>query len=470
MGGEAATAGGDAVNVSAQSPACLQIRHGDAILSAFAFERVFNGRNNMNDPQKLLADYAQRGSEAAFAELVQRYLNFVYSIALRLTNGDAYLAQDITQTVFADLALFARKLSKSVSLGGWLHRHACFVAAKTMRSERRRRTRERQAAEMNSPQDNIPANIAEIAPDLDDAINQLNDNDRLAILLRFFEQRDFSGVGEGLGASEEAARKRVSRAVEKLHATLTCRGLTLSAAGLGAALGAGLVSSAPAGMAAELAGSALAAAAGGEAAVGLKIFAVGKIKLALLAAAFAAAVTTPFYMARQTHPALREENEALRKQVQRLTALQSGNAALIPPVAQPAPPHGTPEEYHELLRLRGEVGVLRDQLTKATQARAAGALAPRPGAQTDPADITLSFPNIPASQLIDLYQNWSGKALTIAPEVSLNKTIWLKTVSGLPLTKNQAMHWTEEALKDQGHVVIVTNGDGSLLVLPAPPL
>ena len=155
----------------------------------------------MNDPQELLADYAQRGPEAAFTELVQRYLNFVYSTSLRLTNGDAHLAEDITQTVFADLARSARMLSKSVTLGGWLHRHACFVAAKTMRSERRRRTCERQAAEMNSPQDHIPATIAEIAPDLDDAINQLNDSDRLAILLRFFEQRDFGGVGEGLGAS-----------------------------------------------------------------------------------------------------------------------------------------------------------------------------------------------------------------------------------------------------------------------------
>jgi hypothetical protein len=179
-------------------------------------------------------------------------------------------------------------------------------------------------------------------------------------------------------------------------------------------------------MTAEIAGSALAAAAGGETVVGLKILAGGKIKLALLAAAFAAAVTTPFYTAHQTRLALREENEALRKQVQRLTALQSSNAALVTPIAQPAPSHGTPEEYHELLRLRGEVGVLRDQLTKANQARAANALAPGPGAETDPVDITLNFPNIPMGQLVNIYQNWSGKALTIAPEVSLNKTIWLE--------------------------------------------
>jgi DNA-directed RNA polymerase specialized sigma24 family protein len=88
----------------------------------------------MTDGQQLLAQYAESGSEVAFRDLVTRYVDLVYSAAIRLVNGDTHLAQDVTQTVFADLARMARKLSREVMLGGWLHRHTCFVASKTMRS------------------------------------------------------------------------------------------------------------------------------------------------------------------------------------------------------------------------------------------------------------------------------------------------------------------------------------------------
>src|SRR4051812_22047154 len=104
----------------------------------------------MPGTQQLLADYVQNGSEAAFRELVSNYLGLVYSAALRLTNGNTHLAEDIAQTVFADLARIAPKLSNEVMLGGWLHRHTCFVTATILRSERRRQDREREAVEMNS--------------------------------------------------------------------------------------------------------------------------------------------------------------------------------------------------------------------------------------------------------------------------------------------------------------------------------
>src|SRR5664280_494645 len=106
----------------------------------------------MTDSQKLLAEYVQSGSEPAFRELVARYLDLVYSVALRLVEGDTHRAEDVAQTVFADLARQARTLSPDVMLGGWLHRHTCFVAVNTMRGERRRQSRERQAVEMNALQ------------------------------------------------------------------------------------------------------------------------------------------------------------------------------------------------------------------------------------------------------------------------------------------------------------------------------
>ena len=142
----------------------------------------------MTDSQNVLADYVQTGSDAAFRELVTRYLDLVYSTALRSVEGDKHRAEDVAQTVFIDLSRMARTLSNDVMLGGWLHRHTCFVAANTMRGERRRQSRERQAVEMNALQTNSGADISLVAPILDEAINELGEEDRKAVLLRFFEQ------------------------------------------------------------------------------------------------------------------------------------------------------------------------------------------------------------------------------------------------------------------------------------------
>src|SRR3954464_11320310 len=102
----------------------------------------------MTDSQKLIAEYVEHGSEAAFHELVTRYVDLVYSTAFRLVDSDSHRAEQVAQKVFVDLARMAGTLSTDVLLGGWLHRHTCFVAAKTMRGERRRQSRERQAVEM----------------------------------------------------------------------------------------------------------------------------------------------------------------------------------------------------------------------------------------------------------------------------------------------------------------------------------
>src|SRR5688572_29708360 len=99
----------------------------------------------MTESQQLLAKYVENGSEAAFREVVDRYVNLVYCTALRLVNGDTQLAEDVTQTVFIDLSHKAHKLMRESMLGGWLHRDTCYVASKVMRRERRRQSREREA-------------------------------------------------------------------------------------------------------------------------------------------------------------------------------------------------------------------------------------------------------------------------------------------------------------------------------------
>ena len=202
----------------------------------------------MTDHQTLLAEYNRNGSDAAFRELVTRYVDLVFSTALRLVEGDTHRAEDVVQIVFVDLARVARTLPADVKLGGWLHRDTCFVAATLLRGERRRQDRERQAMEMNTLQNHSEADFSQVAPLLDEAINELDEADRTAILLRFFEQQDFRAVGEALGSNEDAARMRVSRALEKLEEFLKRRGITATAASLGVVLTANAVQVAPVGL------------------------------------------------------------------------------------------------------------------------------------------------------------------------------------------------------------------------------
>jgi len=207
--------------------------------------------NDMTETRKLLARYVEDGSESAFRELVEAYIDLVYSTAIRLVEGDSHRAEDVTQMVFVRLTQKARTLVGEVSLGGWLHRDTCYVAATLMRSERRRQVRERHAVEMNALDDNT--HLESVLPVLDDAINQLPDQDREAIILRFFEQQNFRALAAAVGGSEDAARMRVNRALEKLHGLLKSRGVALSLAGLGTILAAKAVVAAPIGLAASVA-------------------------------------------------------------------------------------------------------------------------------------------------------------------------------------------------------------------------
>jgi len=290
----------------------------------------------------LLAQYARDGSEQAFRELVGRYLDLVFSTARRLVGGDSHLAEDVCQIVFTDLAREARGLPSDVMLGGWLHRHTFFVASKTVRGERRRQSRERQVVELNSPEDHSAENLAQVAPLLDDAINQLEPQDRAAILLRFFEKQDLRSVGRAIGASENAAQKRVTRALEELRGLLQRRGVALSAAGLASVLASQAVSAAPAGLVHAISQSALAAAATSAAAAAggsstittIKIITMSKLKFALISAVLLAAVATPIVIRNQMK--LSQENEAVRQQLNQATAENSRLSNLLAQADQAA--------------------------------------------------------------------------------------------------------------------------------------
>jgi RNA polymerase sigma factor (sigma-70 family) len=217
-------------------------------LAAFPAGVRYTSKAAMNEDAELLRAYVESGSEAAFAALVERHKGLVYASALRQT-GEASLAEEITQTVFIVLARKAGTLKPGTLLSGWLFRATRFAACDALKIERRRVRREHEASLMN-PNDTDPRSeeaIAwqEIAPVLDESLAHLGEADRHALLLRFFEQRKLADVGQALGLSEDGARKRVERALEKLRGLLGQRGVVVPVAVLTTVLTANAAPAAP---------------------------------------------------------------------------------------------------------------------------------------------------------------------------------------------------------------------------------
>jgi RNA polymerase sigma factor (sigma-70 family) len=209
---------------------------------------------------ELLADFRGSRSEQAFGALVRHYTNLVYSVARRrLANGS--LAEEVTQMVFIRLARSAPNLRGDAELVGWLHRTTVHVSVDLWRSESRRRHREEQAAAMQLDVADT-SGWDDLASVLDDALNELNDSDRQAILLRFFDGKAMRDLGAVFGISEDAAKMRVSRAVDRLRLQLGTRGVTCSAAALGSLLAERAVEAAPNQLVARLAALRFAGPAG----------------------------------------------------------------------------------------------------------------------------------------------------------------------------------------------------------------
>ena len=305
--------------------------------------------NSLTDEQ-LLRDYAGKQSEAAFAELVRRHVDFVYSASLRMV-CDSHLAQDVTQGVFVALAQNARSLTKHPVLSGWLHRTTRNIAANTVRSEVRRRAREQEAAAINQLSES-DTTWEIIAPHLDEALGELTEEDRDALLLRYFEKRSGREMADILGTSEDAAKKRVSRAVERLREIFSKRRLTIGAGGLVVLISANAVQSAPAGLAANI----LAATLGVASTIGMTM--IYKILIAGMTAVAVGTGTYAVHMQSQM-ASLERQNASLNSQMaqwqqqfsdatNQLAGLQQQNEELRANQA-------------DLLRLRAEVTRLQNE-------------------------------------------------------------------------------------------------------------
>jgi RNA polymerase sigma factor (sigma-70 family) len=202
----------------------------------------------MIDDMELVRQYARCKSEEAFASLVSRHVNLVYSVALRQVR-DPHLAEEVAQTVFVILARKAGSLGSRTVIPGWLHRTARYASARALTMRHRRQNRE-QEAYMRSKLNAAEADEwKEIEPLLETAMGQLGEKDQNALVLRFFEKRSFKDVSSALGTTEAGAKMRVNRALEKLRRFFTKRGTVLSAAAIAAAISAHSVQAAPSGLA-----------------------------------------------------------------------------------------------------------------------------------------------------------------------------------------------------------------------------
>ena len=327
---------------------------------------------------QLLRDYAEHRNEAAFRELVHRHTDVVYASALRQVSSPD-LAHDIAQSVFTDLARKAQPLAGTLtgdaSLLGWLYRSTRFLALNQLRDDRRRQARERQAMENFDPASETAPEWERVQPVLDEAMADLSDEDREALLLRFFKNRDFRAIGATLGVSDDAAQKRVSRALERLRTQLTSRGVTTTAVALSTVMSTNAVPLAPAGLAATLSTAALAGTTLTTIATATNAIAMTTLQKTILGATLAAAVGTGIYEARQA--------SILRSQVQTLQQGQTSPSEEIQQLARErddtarklAALRDENERLNrntaELLKLRGEVGQLRRQVAERSQPEAA---------------------------------------------------------------------------------------------------
>jgi len=246
----------------------------------------------MNDAE-LLRDFVEKREEAAFAQLVERHLNLVYSTALRMVRDPA-MAEDVTQSVFVQLARKAPTIRDAASMPGWLYRVTHCQAANAIRAEQTRRRYEAEA--MQDAQPDLHAAWESISSGLEEAIATLNPADQDLVVMRYFQNRSWREVGAAVALSEDTVQRRVDRALNKLRAYFGRHGVVVPAAVIGLAVAANAVHAAPAGLAANVTSASLAQAAT-SAPPGLllilKTILMKKSTVALIAAVIATAVTIP---------------------------------------------------------------------------------------------------------------------------------------------------------------------------------
>lgn len=314
------------------------------------------------DDHELLRAFLCEKSQDAFRRLMERHLPMVYSAACRMV-CDSGLAQDVAQKVFLTLAEKGSSIKAPQVVGGWLYNTTRNIAMHTVRAEQRRREREQIAASMRTQEPE--ETTARILADLEPAMAELDAADRDALVLRYFENRSLRDVGSELGVSEDAARMRINRAEERLRRIFERQGVTAGAAGLAAVLGASTVAAVPAG----LTGAIAATVFGGTATATAAIATMNWINVKSIAAIASAVVLTGAGTYLVQHRQLEQLQRDHRIVLEEKQTLETELAAAVA-ASRLAAEQADIERQNtsELLRLRSQVGQLREQLSAATRA------------------------------------------------------------------------------------------------------
>lgn len=278
---------------------------------------------------ELLQRHVDCRDDRAFAELVQRHLGLVYAAALRRTGGRVHLAEEISQAVFCDLARKASRLVQHPTLTGWLYRSTRYAASDAMRAEFRRQKITQSVTAMAdiSPLSEPDVDWERLHAVIDAALDTLKERDREVMLLRYFDGLTFAEVGARLNLTENTARMRTERALEKLRKQLGRLGVTSTAAALGLALANSSFAAAPAGLVTSVAASALAVAPAGGGVGLVSLILMSKLTAPAISAVVASALTAVLWTS--VAPATSAEEVAvLRRENARLgSALAPGASA-----------------------------------------------------------------------------------------------------------------------------------------------
>jgi RNA polymerase sigma factor (sigma-70 family) len=334
---------------------------------------------------ELLARYTQQHDEDSFAELVRRQLGLVYSAALRQVRSPQ-LAEEVSQSVFIDLARSRARLKPNTILTAWLYQVTRRTAIDVVRREASRQLREQIATEMNA-MNAAAADWTHIEPLLDEAMHALDETDRAAVLLRYFENKSLREVGATLGTSENAAQKRLGRALERLREFFSKRGVTIGASGLAVAISANAVQAAPVGLFLTISTAAFGGTSIGAitTATATKAIAMTTTQKILITTVLAAAAGTGLYEGRQASilrtqaHMLQQQQAALTGQIQELRQERDEARSRLTSVARAI--EGVQGNSTELLKLRGEVARLRGDSRELAELKAAE--------QNDPAQMDL---------------------------------------------------------------------------------
>lgn len=312
----------------------------------------------MADDLDLLRLYVEGHSEKAFSDLVERHVQLVYSAAIRRLNGDGHAAQDVTQEVFRQLATHATELRRHPHLVGWLFKSTHFAAAKLVRTEARRRAREQEALTMHDPADasGNAVDWAQLRPLLDDEMLALGDDDREALLRRFFQGRKLVEIADALAISEDAARMRIERALERLRTRLARHKITSTAGALGVLLANNSVVAMPTGFATVVTAGALAKVGAAAATTsGVALFTMSKLTTGI-AGLIAIGAITGLVMQQRDNDALRRGLTEAQNQNGELARLRQQNSALT------AQLHSAQDRAAEFDRLRSDLAALKAQV------------------------------------------------------------------------------------------------------------